>query len=86
MKKIKFALIGCGRISPNHIDGIKNAPHAELVAVCDTDKERAKTTALENNLSEWYINAEEMLKKEDIDAVCILVPSGLHCELDCLAA
>jgi len=83
---VKFALIGCGRISPNHFDAIENAPHATLVAVCDIVEEKAKKAALENGLEKWYTDAETMLKNEDIDVCCILVPSGLHCELTCLVA
>ncbi len=36
MKKLKFAIIGCGRISYKHISGIvDNIDDCELVAVCD---------------------------------------------------
>ena len=35
MKKYKFVLIGCGRISYKHINAINNIESAELVAVCD---------------------------------------------------
>ncbi len=83
---IKFAIIGCGRISPNHLDAIKNAPHAELVAVCDIIEEKAKKTAVENGLDKWYTDAKTMLESEKIDVCCILTPSGLHCECACLCA
>jgi UDP-N-acetyl-2-amino-2-deoxyglucuronate dehydrogenase len=37
-RKIRFALIGCGRISGNHFDSFAHhRSEAELVAVCDTD-------------------------------------------------
>jgi len=37
-RKIRFALVGCGRIAKNHFDSIRqHAAHAELVDVCDTD-------------------------------------------------
>ena len=36
MKKYKFALIGCGRISYKHINAINAIENAELVAVCDS--------------------------------------------------
>ncbi len=39
MKKYKFALIGCGRISYKHINAINNIKNSELVAVCDIKKE-----------------------------------------------
>ncbi len=84
--KIKFAVIGCGRIAPSHLEGIKNAPHAELVAVCDIDEEKAKNAATEYGLSKWYTDAKTMLNSEKIDVCCICTPSGLHAEHTCLAA
>ena len=37
-RKLRFALVGCGRIAQNHIEAIRrHAEQAELVAVCDTD-------------------------------------------------
>jgi len=83
---IKFAVIGCGRIAPSHLEGIKNAPHAELVAVCDIIEEKAMQTAKNYGLSKWYTDVETMFKSEDIDACCICTPSGLHSEIACLAA
>ena len=86
MTTVRFAIIGCGRISPSHLDGIKNAPHAELVAVCDVIEEKAKKAAIENGLDKWYTSAEEMLENEKIDVCCILTPSGLHSKYACVAA
>lgn len=85
-RKVRFALIGCGRIMPAHTDGIKNAPHAELIAVCDVDAEKAKQTAMENNLDKYYTDAREMLEIEKPDVCCILTPSGMHAECAMLAA
>ncbi|HEV6964115.1 Gfo/Idh/MocA family oxidoreductase, partial [Roseateles sp.] len=37
-RRVRFALIGCGRIAQNHMEAVrKHAERAELVAVCDTD-------------------------------------------------
>ncbi len=83
---VRFAVIGCGRISKNHFDAIKKAPHARLVAVCDVIEEKARKVAEENGLEKWYTDAEDMLKNEEIDVCSILTPSGLHCECTCLAA
>ncbi len=82
----RFAVIGCGRIFANHLDAIKNAPHAELVAVCDKNEEKAKKAAQAGGLEKWYTDAEEMLSNEKIDVCCILTPSGLHSECACLVA
>lgn len=85
-KKVRFATIGCGRISVNHFDAIRHAPHAELVAVCDINEEKAKKAAEENGLAKWYTDIETMLESEDIDVCCILTPSGMHAEHACMVA
>lgn len=41
-----FAIVGCGRIAPNHLDAIAHAPSAKLVAVCDIAEEKAKKAAI----------------------------------------
>ena len=41
--KIKFAIIGCGRIAQRHAEHI--AKFGELVAVCDVDKDKADILA-----------------------------------------
>lgn len=83
---VKFAVIGCGRISANHFDAIQNAPHAKLVAVCDIIESKAKNAALKNGLEKWYTDIETMLDSEEIDVCCILTPSGMHCEHTCIVA
>lgn len=85
-KQVKFALVGCGRVSPNHLDAIHNAPHATLVAVCDIDEEKAKKTAEENNLNSYYTDMETMIKMETPDVCCIITPSGNHAECGIKAA
>jgi len=41
MGKLRYGLIGCGRISPNHIAAVQaNQDNIELVAVCDIVPER----------------------------------------------
>lgn len=79
MKKIRFAIIGCGRISYRHIEAIENNPNAELVALCDLNIEKAKERAGERKIP-LYRDYHEMLTKEDIDVVNIMTPSGMHVE------
>ena len=46
---MKYALIGCGRISPNHIvAAMKNG--LEIVALCDTNKSNMEDKALKFDL------------------------------------
>ncbi len=75
--KLKFALIGCGRIARKHIEVLNKLDRAELVAVADIDKKRAKVYGDEFKIP-YYIDYIKMLRSEKIDVVNILTPSGLH--------
>lgn len=75
---INFGLVGCGRISRNHIEAISMLKDsARLVAVCDIDPERARRTGEENSV-DYYTCLDDMLARDDLDAVSICTPSGLH--------
>ncbi|PHM72756.1 Gfo/Idh/MocA family protein [Xenorhabdus kozodoii] len=79
-RKIKFALVGCGRISKNHfnsLDAHKN--NAELVAVCDTDPV-ALNTAMEKTGANGFNNLHDMLDNISADIIILTTPSGLHPE------
>ncbi|PIT99530.1 MAG: oxidoreductase [Bdellovibrionales bacterium CG10_big_fil_rev_8_21_14_0_10_45_34] len=78
--KLKFALIGCGRIAGKHVDALTALEGASLVAVCDIKFERAKAIADKLNIPA-YRDYNEMLQKEQIDVVNILTESGTHAKL-----
>ncbi len=91
---MNFAIIGCGRISKNHIDAlINNYEKCKLVAVCDVVEERAneRKKLYEEKIDEkvnGYTDYKNMLEKESIDCVAICTESGYHAKiaLDCLNA
>ncbi len=76
-KKMRFAIIGCGRIAPKHAESIVALAEAELVAVCDIIPERAQAFA-DKYGAKPYTSYEEMLAKEEIDVVTIATESDLH--------
>jgi len=78
-KKLKFALIGCGRVSRCHADSIKRIKEAELIAVCDLVQDKAASMAKEYQVK-CYTNYHEMLSNEDLDVVNIITPSGMHAQ------
>jgi UDP-N-acetyl-2-amino-2-deoxyglucuronate dehydrogenase len=85
-RRIRFALVGCGRISKNHIESLKkHGKEAEVVAVCDID-EAALEAAQAATRSEAFSRYEDLLEKSDADVVVIATPSGLHAEQTLLAA
>ncbi len=80
MSDLKFALVGCGRISRKHVDAIAGAENAKLVAVCDIKPERAKALAEKQGVR-WFSDIDEMLTAmPEIDVVNVLTPTGNHPE------
>ena len=86
---MKYALIGCGRISPNHIEAAKNNK-LEFVAMCDIDPEVMKEKSEKFDLGDVkkYTDYHELLEKEKPELVAIATESGKHAAiaLDCIAA
>ncbi len=77
-RKIRMAIVGCGRISKNHFGSIeKHLDDIELVAVCDTNR-----TVLAEHEEKYgvvgYKDLEQMLQSEQIDIVTLCTPSGIH--------
>ena len=73
----RIALVGCGRISRNHVDAIRRIDGLALVAVADVDEARARATG-ETEGVPYFTSLEAMLAGTDCDAVAICTPSGLH--------
>lgn len=86
---MKYALIGCGRISPNHIAAAKNN-NLDFVGLCDIDDKARNDKVIKFDLQNvhQYSNYHEMLDKEKPELVAIATESGLHATiaLDCIAA
>jgi UDP-N-acetyl-2-amino-2-deoxyglucuronate dehydrogenase len=76
---VKFAIVGCGRISKRHSEllGESQIDGASLVAVCDIKKERTNLIAEKYNVNS-YSCMHEMMTNNDVDVVVILTESGLH--------
>lgn len=78
MKKIKFAVIGCGHIGKRHASMIVGNSDFELVALCDVRKK--EDLGLENYPNVKFFSSIESLFKSEIelDAVAIATPNGFH--------
>jgi len=76
--KIKFAIIGCGRIAERHAEHILK--YGSLRAVCDIKYDKAKKMG-ENYTANSYSSIDDLLFTEkSIDVVSICTPNGLHAE------
>ena len=77
-RKVRFALIGCGRISKNHFDAIRaHADRCELVDVCDSVPERLADAVAHTGAS-GHTRLADMLESTAADCVILASPSGLH--------
>jgi predicted dehydrogenase len=86
---MRFAIVGCGRISPNHIcAAIDNG--LEIVALCDMDLSvidrmieylSKKNMDIDLSKVKRYTSYKELLKYEKPDIVTIATPSGSHAEI-----
>ena len=88
---MRYAIIGCGRISPNHVMAAKNN-NLDIVALCDVVRENAEDKILKFDLDpdhvKVYEDYKELLKNEKLDLVAIATESGKHAAIaiDCINA
>ena len=84
-KSFRIALVGCGRISRNHIDAIARIDGLELAAVSDHDEARAREVGEQAGVP-WYSDYPRMLAESGCDVVAIATPSAFHPVQGVLAA
>lgn len=80
MKKLRTAILGCGRIGSRHAEKSKHA--ATLIAVCDILSDRANSLAKKNDCTA-FTSIDSFLafcSEQSVDIVAVCTPNGLHCE------
>lgn len=82
---VAVALVGCGRVSKNHLESIDRIDGLRLVAVCDSVGERAREAGERWGVP-FFTSYKEMLDRSDADIVTVCTPSGMHSEQASLAA
>ncbi len=77
-RRIRFAVVGCGRIAANHFAALRaHAANAELVAVCDTDSQ-ALEKAVTSSGARGFSSLAGLLESATPDVAVLCTPSGLH--------
>ena len=77
-RKLRIAVVGCGRISKNHFGSIEqHQDNIELIAVCDNNQK-----VLDEHEKQFkvkgYLKLESMLEQENLDLIAVCTPSGVH--------
>ena len=78
-ESFRFGIIGAGVISEYHARAIEAHPDGKIAAVSDLDRTRAEKFAAAHRcevVDDWH----DMVKRPDIEAVCVCSPTGLHAE------
>lgn len=85
-RKIRIAVVGCGRIAKNHFAAIKtHQDNLELVGVCELNQTLLDEVSAEYGVP-GFKHLDDMLKSLKIDLLSICTPSGVHPSQTTLAA
>ena len=86
-EKIRVGLIGTGWIGQHHGLNVLANEQAELAAVFDPDQEKAKAyLERAESAARVHNTYEQLLQREDIEAVIIATPNAVHAEQAIAAA
>jgi UDP-N-acetyl-2-amino-2-deoxyglucuronate dehydrogenase len=75
MKRLRFAIVGCGKIAQRHAAQI--VERGELLAVCDIVQDKADKLAAKYNAVPYY-DVEKLLRQVDAEVISVCTPNGLH--------
>jgi predicted dehydrogenase len=78
MSTLKLAIVGAGAISGAHLRALSTVDHIEVVAIADIDLSRAENRAAEFGIPHTYVDYQEMIDKEDAEAVSVLTWNEAH--------
>jgi len=79
---LRAGIIGAGSIAQAaHINAFRSVPDVELVALCDTNKDRVTAIAAERGIPQTYTDYRRMLKKAALDLVVVATPNALHARM-----
>jgi len=77
-RRVRIAVVGCGRISSSHFGAIeKHSDRLELTAVCDNDP-KALQQAVDRTGVHCFSDYDDLLGSQAADLVALCTPSGLH--------
>jgi predicted dehydrogenase len=82
---LKVGVIGCGSIAQyRHLPEYEANPYVQIVAVCDSNKKRAKEVANKYGVN-MYTDYNELINCEELDAVSVCTPNDLHASISIVA-
>ncbi len=84
---IRWGLLGCGDIAVKRVaDAIVNDANSQLVAACRRDADALRQFAARFHIADTTTSADELIARDDLDAVYVATPVHLHCQQTIAAA
>jgi predicted dehydrogenase len=79
MERVRLGIVGVGWIAQLiHLPILTKFPDAEVVAVCDKDRAKARLVAEKFGIARTYADLASMLRAEDLDAVIVSASTDAH--------
>ena len=87
-KPLKIALAGAGAFGCKHLDAIARINNVEVVSLVGRTLEKTQSIAESYGISQATTRLEDVLERDDIDAVILCTPTQLHAQqaIDCMQA
>ena len=84
--QLGVCIVGTGSISAHHMNGWREESRARVVAVCDVRDDVAEAYAEKHGVVRWFTDYRDALSWDEVDAVSVCTPAGVHPEVVCFAA
>ena len=79
-KKVRLGVAGTGIWGRMHVRAYKQHASAELVAICDLNEDRARETAKEFDIPQYFSNVDDMLDA-GLNGISVATPDTAHAEI-----
>lgn len=79
-RRLRFGLIGTGRIAESYAQAFQSCSNATLVAASDVSEAASQSFAAKNNCKA-FASYEDMLQSTELDAVVVSTPPATHVDI-----
>lgn len=80
MKKIKWGILGLGKIANKFASDLQSVEGSELYAVASRSVDKSRDFSKNHGAHKFYGNYQELLKDEEVDVIYIATPHVFHYE------
>ncbi|MFM7665726.1 MAG: Gfo/Idh/MocA family protein [Actinomycetota bacterium] len=74
----RWGIAGTGRIARDFVDGLRQVPDADVVAVCSRSESTAKQFATQRNIPRWHGSYDALAADPNVDIVYVATPNSRH--------